>query len=45
MNLVDHNYDQDNSNTNTEFKVTPWEVEGTVDYEKLIVKFGTSYNS
>ena len=41
MSLVDHNYDQDDSNTSTEFKVTPWEVEGTIDYEKLIVKFGT----
>lgn len=41
MSLVDHNYDQDDSNTGTEFKVTPWEVEGTIDYEKLIVKFGT----
>lgn len=41
MSLVDHNYDQDDSNTSTEFKVTPWEVEGTIDYDKLIVKFGT----
>src|SRR5918998_20495 len=41
MSLVDHNYDQDDSKTSTEFKVTPWEVEGTIDYEKLIVKFGT----
>ena len=41
MNLVDHNYDQNDSNSSTEFKVTPWEVEGTIDYEKLIVKFGT----
>lgn len=24
-----------------EFKVTPWEVEGIVDYDKLIVEFGT----
>ena len=41
MSLVDHNYDQDDSNIGSEFKVTPWEVEGTIDYEKLIVKFGT----
>ncbi len=25
-----------------EFTVTPWEVEGNIDYEKLIEKFGTS---
>ena len=25
----------------SEFKVTPWEVEGDIDYGKLIVKFGT----
>ena len=25
-----------------EFKVTPWEIEGTVDYQKLIKQFGTS---
>lgn len=25
-----------------EFKVTPWEVSGTVDYEKLIKQFGTT---
>lgn len=25
-----------------EFKVTPWEVEGVVDYDKLIKHFGTS---
>jgi tryptophanyl-tRNA synthetase len=43
MNLVDgDDYDQDNSNpSSTDFKVTPWEVEGNVDYGKLIVKFGT----
>ncbi|HEY7506674.1 MAG TPA: tryptophan--tRNA ligase, partial [Nitrososphaera sp.] len=26
---------------NDDFKVTPWEVEGEVDYGKLIEKFGT----
>jgi len=25
----------------SEFKVTPWEVEGEVDYDKLIEEFGT----
>ncbi|MEM4582204.1 MAG: tryptophan--tRNA ligase, partial [Candidatus Korarchaeum sp.] len=28
-------------NSVEEFKVTPWEVEGVVDYDKLIVEFGT----
>jgi tryptophanyl-tRNA synthetase len=41
-----NSYDDDNdhqthSNINTDFKVTPWEVEGDIDYGKLIVKFGT----
>jgi tryptophanyl-tRNA synthetase len=45
MNVAD-NYDQNHSNNNknnnsTDFKVTPWEVEGDIDYGKLIVKFGT----
>lgn len=45
MDLVDHN-DRNHSNNNDDnntatFKVTPWEVEGDVDYSKLIVKFGT----
>jgi tryptophanyl-tRNA synthetase len=45
MDLVDHN-DGNHSNNNDDdntatFKVTPWEVEGDVDYSKLIVKFGT----
>ena len=40
MNLVD-NYDQNHANNNKDFSVTPWEVEGDVDYGKLIVKFGT----
>src|SRR2546427_777080 len=29
------------SDQNGDFKVTPWEVEGAVDYDKLIEKFGT----
>ncbi len=44
----DQNYntrliDQNNTdNSNNKFTVTPWEVEGNVDYNKLIEKFGTS---
>ena len=30
-----------NSIDNNNFTVTPWEVEGNVDYNKLIEKFGT----
>src|ERR687895_2418614 len=41
MNSVDDNYDPSHSNKNSDFKVTPWEVEGDVDYRKLIEKFGT----
>jgi len=43
MDFVDNDgYDQDHSSSsNTDFKVTPWEVEGNIDYGKLIVKFGT----
>ena len=26
-----------------DFTVTPWEVKGDVDYDKLVKKFGTSY--
>ena len=40
MNLVD-NYYQNHANNSKDFSVTPWEVEGDVDYGKLIVKFGT----
>lgn len=29
--------------TKKDFKVTPWEVEGEVDYEKLVKNFGTSF--
>ena len=28
-------------NKNNNFTVTPWEVEGDIDYNKLIEKFGT----
>jgi tryptophanyl-tRNA synthetase len=31
----------DNNNSKDKFKVTPWEVEGEIDYNKLIVQFGT----
>ena len=31
----------DSSGQDADFKVTPWEVEGEVDYGKLIEKFGT----
>jgi tryptophanyl-tRNA synthetase len=41
MNSFDDDYDQTHSNTSIDFKVTPWEVEGDIDYGKLIVKFGT----
>jgi tryptophanyl-tRNA synthetase len=41
MNSFDDEYDQTHSNTSIDFKVTPWEVEGDIDYPKLIVKFGT----
>jgi tryptophanyl-tRNA synthetase len=43
MNQVD-NYDDHNhskNNNSTDFKVTPWEVEGDINYGKLIEKFGT----
>src|SRR5215210_3966429 len=40
MNLVD-NYDENHANNSRDFRVTPWEVEGDVDYGKLILKFGT----
>lgn len=38
-----HLIDQNNTGkNNNNFTVTPWEVEGNVDYNKLIEKFGTS---
>src|SRR5918998_5221635 len=46
MNLVDnynedHTHSRNNNNSSTDFKVTPWEVEGDINYGKLIEKFGT----
>jgi tryptophanyl-tRNA synthetase len=38
-NTSDDEYD--NNNSKDKFKVTPWEVEGEIDYNKLIVQFGT----
>ncbi|MDQ6667449.1 MAG: hypothetical protein M3Y53_04380, partial [Thermoproteota archaeon] len=40
----DTSIDEDDSSTNNskhDFKVTPWEVEGEIDYNKLIAQFGT----
>ena len=40
----DHNIQMDIKNQNNidnNFTVTPWEVDGNVDYNKLIKKFGT----
>jgi len=43
QNYNTHLIDQNNSdNSNNKFTVTPWEVEGNVDYNKLIERFGTS---
>jgi tryptophanyl-tRNA synthetase len=42
--IRDHNTRMDiknQNNTDNDFTVTPWEVEGNVDYNKLINKFGT----
>jgi tryptophanyl-tRNA synthetase len=40
--LVNSSNDEyDNNNLKDKFKVTPWEVEGEIDYNKLIVQFGT----
>src|SRR5919112_529009 len=42
--IRDHNTQMDiknQNNTDNDFTVTPWEVEGNVDYNKLINKFGT----
>jgi tryptophanyl-tRNA synthetase len=33
--------DSSTSNSKQDFKVTPWEVEGEIDYNKLIAQFGT----
>src|ERR671932_14298 len=35
------NYEYGDIHSKKDFKVTPWEVEGEVDYNKLIEKFGT----
>lgn len=35
------NRDDSNSNNFKESKITPWEVEGEINYDKLIEKFGT----
>ena len=35
------NDENDNNNSKYNFKVTPWEVEGEIDYNKLIAQFGT----
>ena len=40
MDPENYNHDQIDANS-SEFKVTPWEVEGDIDYGKLVVKFGT----
>ena len=40
----DTSNDEDDNSTNNskhDFKVTPWEVEGEIDYNKLIAQFGT----
>ena len=40
----DTSNDEDDKSTNNskhDFKVTPWEVEGEIDYNKLIAQFGT----
>jgi tryptophanyl-tRNA synthetase len=41
--LQARNDEDDNSTSNSkqDFKVTPWEVEGEIDYNKLIAQFGT----
>ncbi|HYA83007.1 MAG TPA: tryptophan--tRNA ligase [Candidatus Bathyarchaeia archaeon] len=33
--------ESDNNNSKDNFKVTPWEVEGEIDYNKLVIQFGT----
>jgi len=35
------NDENENNNSKHNFKVTPWEVEGEIDYNKLIAQFGT----
>ena len=44
MNFVDDaDNHRDHANEGTDFKVTPWEVEGDINYGKLIEKFGTQH--
>ena len=33
--------ESDDNNSKDNFKVTPWEVEGEIDYNKLVIQFGT----
>jgi tryptophanyl-tRNA synthetase len=33
--------ESDDNNSKDNFKVTPWEVEGEIDYDKLVIQFGT----
>lgn len=40
MYSLDEN-DLPDNNLNSPFKITPWEVEGNIDYNKLIERFGT----
>jgi tryptophanyl-tRNA synthetase len=42
-NYDDHNHSKNDNNNNdsSHFRVTPWEVEGDINYGKLIEKFGT----
>jgi tryptophanyl-tRNA synthetase len=40
--LIGQNNIGNNNNNNNRFTVTPWEVEGNIDYNKLIEKFGTT---
>lgn len=39
--LIDNNKNNDGKTKAEFFKITPWEVEGEIDYSKLIEKFGT----
>ena len=36
-----HQCNNEKSNHEDDFRVTPWEVEGEIDYNKLIEQFGT----
>jgi tryptophanyl-tRNA synthetase len=39
--ISNRHYGETENNVHKEFKVTPWEVEGEIDYNKLIENFGT----